>query len=71
MGWHLTGGDARPAHFLGVHANQFIPLAGLALVYLQKKWVSQTVAISVLYAVVILYVLMWSGLSLLGLSPSP
>lgn len=28
VGWHLTGGDVRPAHFLGVHAQQFIPLAG-------------------------------------------
>lgn len=31
VGWHLGGGDARPAHFLGVHAQQLLPLAGLAL----------------------------------------
>ena len=31
VGWHLTGGDIRPAHFLGVHAQQFIPLAGFLL----------------------------------------
>lgn len=30
-GWHLGGGDMRPAHFLGVHAQQFIPLAGFLL----------------------------------------
>jgi len=30
-GWHLGGGDLRPAHFLGVHAQQLIPLAGLLL----------------------------------------
>jgi hypothetical protein len=28
VGWHLYG-DIRPSHFLGVHAQQFIPLLGL------------------------------------------
>jgi hypothetical protein len=28
IGWHPTQ-DVRPAHFLGVHAQQFIPLLGL------------------------------------------
>ena len=31
VGWHIGGADARPAHFLGVHAQQLVPLAGLAL----------------------------------------
>lgn len=31
VGWHIGGPDARPAHFLGVHAQQLLPLAGLAL----------------------------------------
>ena len=31
LGWHIGGADARPAHFLGVHAQQLVPLAGLAL----------------------------------------
>jgi len=31
VGWHIGGADARPAHFLGVHAQQLMPLAGLAL----------------------------------------
>jgi hypothetical protein len=31
VGWHLAGGDLRPAHFLGLHAHQLIPLAGLGL----------------------------------------
>ena len=35
LGWHLAahpgGGDLRPAHFLGVHAQQLIPLAGWLL----------------------------------------
>ncbi len=28
LGWHLGGGDLRPAHFLGMHAQQALPLAG-------------------------------------------
>jgi len=32
VGWHIGGADTRPAHFLGVHAQQLVPLAGLALV---------------------------------------
>lgn len=31
VGWHIGGPDARPAHFLGVHAQQLLPLAGWAL----------------------------------------
>lgn len=31
LGWHPGGGDLRPAHFLGVHAQQLIPLAGWLL----------------------------------------
>ena len=32
LGWHLGGGDLRPAHFIGSHAQQFIPLLGWLLV---------------------------------------
>ncbi len=31
VGWHLGGADLRPAHFIGMHAQQLFPLAGLAL----------------------------------------
>jgi len=33
VGWHLYR-DIRPSHFLGVHAQQFIPLLGL----LAERW---------------------------------
>jgi hypothetical protein len=33
LGWHLGGGDLRPAHFLGTHAQQFVPLAGAVLLH--------------------------------------
>lgn len=31
VGWHLGGGDLRPAHFVGMHAQQLIPLVGALL----------------------------------------
>lgn len=31
VGWHMGGGDIRPAHFLGIHAQQIVPLAGIVL----------------------------------------
>jgi hypothetical protein len=31
LGWNLSGGDARPAHFLGLHAHQLIVLFGYGL----------------------------------------
>jgi hypothetical protein len=37
VGWHLGGGDLRPAHFLGLHATQLLPLAALALLALPVR----------------------------------
>ncbi|AKJ28358.1 hypothetical protein [Caldimonas brevitalea] len=51
VGWSLSGGDLRPAHFLGIHAQQLLPLAGLALARLPVKTGCRAVALTaVLYA---------------------
>ena len=55
VGWHLGGADARPAHFLGVHAQQLLPLAGLPL---QQGRVSH--AARWLTAVALGYGLLWA-----------
>lgn len=37
LGWSLTGGDWRPAHFLALHAQQIVPVAG-ALLTARAPW---------------------------------
>lgn len=37
LGWHLGGGDLRPAHFLGIHAQQALPALGAALMRLGAR----------------------------------
>lgn len=55
-GWHYRG-DFRPAHFLGVHAQQFIPLLGLvAMRALGHR------AIQGFFAVTTIYLMAWVAL---------
>lgn len=63
VGWHVGGPDARPAHFLGVHAQQLLPLAGWAL---QHGHISH--AAKWLVAVAAAYVLLWALLAREALS---
>jgi hypothetical protein len=62
LGWHLAGADLRPAHFISVHAEQIIPLAGFVLAHLMKD--SQA-KIS-LHFITALYVLAWLGMNAWG-----
>ena len=43
IGWSLAGGDLRPAHFLGIHAQQALPLVGLVVVGARASSASRTV----------------------------
>jgi hypothetical protein len=62
LGWHLQGADARPAHFLGVHAQQFLPALGWAL---HRYQVPQ--ARRCLWVGIGVYLLLWAALILLAL----
>jgi hypothetical protein len=64
FGWHAVA-DLRPAHFLGMHAQQFLPLLGL----LMLGW-PELRARRALNLGVGVYVLCWLGLSAMGLRAS-
>lgn len=53
LGWVLAGGDLRPAHFLGIHAQQLLPLAGWLLG--RRRWL---LAFTVLYSLAFCALLM-------------
>jgi hypothetical protein len=52
LGWVLAGGDLRPAHFLGIHAGQLLPLAGWLLG--RRRWL---LAFTALYGLAFLALL--------------
>jgi hypothetical protein len=62
LGWVLTGGDLRPAHFVGVHAAQVLPLLGFAVAASRLPGARRIVWIGTL-----LYVGLFAGLVALGL----
>jgi len=62
-GWHLAGGDLRPAHFIGIHAQQFVPLAGLLL----ARWMPRH-AHSALAVFIGAYCALWLAAMVLGLA---
>lgn len=65
IGWHAAG-DLRPAHFVGLHAHQLLPLAGLALQGLWPR--APRVARTAFAAVAVAYVAGWVVLMAAGLA---
>lgn len=60
IGWSLAGGDLRPAHFLGIHAQQALPLVGLVLVGVNAGGASRKVwAAAAAYLLIFLAALAW------------
>lgn len=64
VGWHLNGGDLRPAHFVGMHAQQFIPFLG-ALLALAGGRLRAPMAL--LWVVAALYTAVWVWAMAIGL----
>jgi hypothetical protein len=62
VGWHLGGGDLRPAHFVGMHAQQALPLAAALLVAWRVRHGGAALAV-----VALAYALLWAAAMALGL----
>lgn len=63
LGWHLGGGDLRPAHFVGMHAQQAVPLVALALM----RWAPPPARRPLLRAFVVALAALWAAAMLIGL----
>ena len=60
IGWSLAGGDLRPAHFLGIHAQQALPLVGLVVAGVKARSASRLVwAAAAAYGLLFLAALAW------------
>jgi hypothetical protein len=63
FGWSLGGGDLRPAHFVGIHAEQMLPFIGFIVTRFQPAR-----ARAVVWASALLYALLFVALFTWGLA---
>jgi hypothetical protein len=63
LGWQLSGGDGRPAHFLGLHAHQLLLVPG----FLLQRYVSHDTGVFLLWTISFVYVGAWWWLMRLAL----
>lgn len=67
FGWAPAGGDLRPAHFIGIHAQQLLPLAGWALATRFAPVARRGVwAVTALYTLLFAAALAWGLVGRLG-----
>lgn len=68
FGWALAGGDLRPAHFLGIHAEQLLPLAGFAAARYSPRHARRLVVVATLgYSALFAVLLAWGmGVAAIG-----
>lgn len=63
LGWSMAGGDLRPAHFVGIHAEQALPLVAFAVAGLGARRARVVlVAASTVYSALFVALFAW-GLS--------
>ncbi|MBT9499677.1 MAG: hypothetical protein IV092_00430 [Burkholderiaceae bacterium] len=66
LGWVLDGGDLRPAHFVGIHAGQLLPLIGLAAAALAGRFARPAI-----WAATLAYATLFAALVAWGLGARP
>ena len=64
FGWSLGGGDLRPAHFVGIHAEQLLPFIGYGAATLGTRGARLLV-----WASTLLYSMLFATLVVWGLTP--
>lgn len=71
FGWNRSGGDLRPAHFLGIHAQQIVPILALLAALLPVRFRRPALAAGVAAFVAVTIALFAQGVAGQPLLPLP